>query len=76
MRLKPIKVFYHDDPPCEAKLDSTGTCTACGIHPDMQSTIYRYHCPTCNSKLTTIVEWTTIEFHCPKCKFVSIEEKK
>ncbi len=53
------KVFHHDDPPCEARLNGNGDCPECGVHPDMQSKCIRYYCPTCDVPLTAKLGCTT-----------------
>jgi len=49
--VKAVAVFYHDDPPCEEKLDADGKCPECRFVPDMQSLAIRYHCPICKVPL-------------------------
>ena len=34
---KPKYIAYHDDPPCNVRLNPDGFCPACGFYPDMQS---------------------------------------
>ncbi len=57
---KPKKVFHHDDPPCQARLNNKGDCPKCKVHPDMQSKCIWYYCPPCDRPLTD-------DLKCPKC---------
>lgn len=34
---EPLYEAYHDDPPCNEKLNKDGYCPVCGFYPDMQS---------------------------------------
>jgi len=52
-------VFHHDDPPCEARLNSDHTCSLCGIHPDTQSKCIWPYCPECDIPLKRM--------ECPEC---------
>ena len=52
-------ILHHDDPPCEARLESDGFCKVCGFHPDTQSKCLYPYCSKCNVKL--------INLKCPKC---------
>lgn len=54
------KILYHDDPPCQARLDENGDCPDCKTHPDMQSLAIWHYCPTCDLPLKKLC--------CPKCK--------
>lgn len=56
---KAKKVFFHDDPPCEARLNDDRYCPACNLIPDMQSLAIGYYCPECGIALT--------ELKCPMC---------
>ena len=58
-RLVPIYFLHHDDPPCEARLDEDGFCSACKLHPDMQSKCFYPYCPGCGCKLE--------KMKCPEC---------
>lgn len=56
------KVFYHDDPPCNARLttmDGGRWCPECRLHPDMQSLAISWHCPDCDIPLH--------DLECTKC---------
>jgi hypothetical protein len=60
-----VKVFYHDDPPCEAMLTEDGTCPECKFVPDMQSLAIGYHCDKCKIPLTFNKD--TKKRICPSC---------
>lgn len=51
-------VFYHDDPPCNARLYN-GWCLDCNLYPDMQSKCIYLHCPLCDCRLK--------HMECPEC---------
>jgi len=53
-------VMHHDDPPCEARLDSNYCCPECGFPPDMRCMALYFYCPTCDMKLK--------DMKCPICK--------
>ncbi|MFA5997451.1 MAG: hypothetical protein WC791_03070 [Candidatus Paceibacterota bacterium] len=56
------KVFYHDDPPCDARLTTKGGghyCPECHLHPDMQGLAISWHCPDCDVPLQ--------DLKCVKC---------
>ncbi len=40
-------VQFHDDPPCNARLDE-GFCNNCNLLPDMQSIMIYFYCPKCD----------------------------
>ncbi|MFH1667693.1 MAG: hypothetical protein ABH884_01545 [Candidatus Komeilibacteria bacterium] len=62
MSTRATAVFYHDDPPCNARLEDDGTCKHCKVHPDTQSKCIYYHCPKCGVRL--------IKMRCPECQRV------
>ncbi|MFA5133851.1 MAG: hypothetical protein WC459_03565 [Patescibacteria group bacterium] len=51
-------VLHHDDPPCAARLNN-GYCPKCKLQPDMQSTSFLPHCPSCDCPLKNL--------KCPRC---------
>jgi len=52
-------VLHHDDPPCAERLERSGRCPACHLHPDMQSTCFHFYCPSCDRPLD--------KMKCPGC---------
>ena len=51
-------ILHHDDPPCNLRLVN-GYCVVCKYVPDMQSTCLYCYCPSCDTKLVSMI--------CPTC---------
>ena len=64
-------VLYHDDSPCSGIKGVRlvgGYCPSCKIHPDIQRTIFKAHCPDCDVPLEYELDHRK-DYICPNCRY-------